>query len=108
MTKKKETTYKLNTETKTITYYETPEGTPTTYTTSIKVEGDSYPAEISIYGTFAEKGTTPCKSDVSANFMGSLAPYTFVDCVWVDEDTLTFGGRTFNVTTGNVLVEVND
>jgi len=29
-----------------------------------------------------------------------------VDCTWIDEDTISSIGRTFNVTTDNVLVEV--
>lgn len=104
------TYYQLDTTNKSITYYEAPEETPTTYTSVIRIDGMSFPAEIDIYGGYDEEpgADQARKSNVRANIMGSLAPYAFVDCVWVDSDTLTMGGRTFNVTSGNVLVEVTE
>ena len=71
--------------------------------------GQLFDATISIYGT---EGT--CKAKVSILMPKELTgapedmfmPYAFVDCVWEDEDTVSSIGRTFNVTDGNVLVEV--
>ena len=102
--------FTLDTETSTLGFYAVEgEVTPTDYTCQIEMMGEMYDATISIYGT---EGT--CKAKVSILMPAEVtgAPedmymsYAFVDCVWEDEDTVSAIGRTFNVTEGNVLVEV--
>ncbi|MBR6778752.1 MAG: hypothetical protein IKM43_01180 [Clostridia bacterium] len=102
--------FTLNDETDMIGFYSVEgETTPTDYTCPIEIMGQLFDATISIYGT---EGT--CKAKVSILMPKELTgapedmfmPYAFVDCVWEDEDTVSSIGRTFNVTDGNVLVEV--
>lgn len=102
--------YTIDTSAKTINYYTAPAGTPTDYTSSLVVEGELYPATVSIYGEYDEtpEADQKRKANVSVNFGGSANPYGFIEIVWVDADTLTFGGKTYNVTTGNVLVEATE
>ena len=82
-------------------------GTPTNYTGEIEMMEDMYDITLSVYGT-----TGTCVALVTVTMdMGSgpqAMPYAFVECSWVDSDTIEFAGRTFNVTTGNVLVEVTE
>ncbi len=104
--------FTLNDETDMIGFYSVEgEITPTDYTCPIEIMGQLFDATISIYGT---EGT--CKAKVSIFMPKELTgapedmfmPYAFVDCVWEDEDTVSSIGRTFNVTDGNVLVEVTE
>ena len=102
--------YSLDTTNKTIKFY-TQTGTPTEYSLTMDIFGELYETKLAIYGT---EGT--CKGMVSILMPASVTgapedmylPYTFVDCTWVDADTINSVGRTFNVTTGNVLVEVTE
>ena len=102
--------YSLDTTNKTIKFY-TSTGTPAEYTLTMDIFGELFETKLAIYGT---EGT--CKGMVSilmpAEITGApedmYLPYTFVDCTWVDADTIDSVGRTFNVTTGNVLVEVTE
>lgn len=96
--------YSLDTTNKTIKFY-TSTGTPTEYTLTMNIFGELFETKLAIYGT---EGT--CKAMVSIMMPpeNMYLPYTFVDCTWEDADTITSVGRTFNVTTGNVLVEVTE
>lgn len=99
-----------------IGFYEA-EGTPTDYTCQILMMGELFDATVSIYGT---EGT--CKGKISVYMPGErfgsptpiLMPYSTVDCTLVDSDndeiidTIIFAGRTFTITTDNVLVEVTE
>jgi len=100
--------YSLDTTNNYIKFY-TSTGTPTEYNLTMKIMDNTFNAKISIYGTEGN-----CKGMVSI-FMTEqdiggqedrYLPYSFVDCTWIDEDTISSIGRTFNVTTDNVLVEV--
>lgn len=88
-----------------VSFYTGATGTPTNYTGQIEMLGDPYDVIVSIYGsTGICKGKIVIKADMGSGLQE--IPYSFVDCEWVDSDTIKFAGRTFNVTTGNVLVEV--
>lgn len=103
--------YTIDTSTNTIKYYTAPAGTPTDYTSSLVVEGQLFPATVSIYGEYDEtpEADQKRKANVLVNYDGSSTiPYGFIEITWVDEDTLTFGGKIYNVTTGNVLVEATE
>jgi len=104
--------FTLNGETNTVGFYTVDgETTPTDYTCQIEMMGEMYDATISIYGT---EGTCKAKvsilmpAEVTGAPMDMYMAYAFVDCVWEDADTVSGIGRTFNVTTGNVLVEVTE
>ena len=103
--------YKLNVNEKTVTYYDhDTQLTPTDYTCSMNVEGTEFPATVSIYGGYDEtpEADQTRMADVTVTFGIQPAPFAFVQCTWIDADTVMFGGRTYNVTSGNVLVEVTE
>lgn len=86
-------------------------GTPTEYSLTMDLMGDTFETKLSIYGTEGNcMGlVTIFMSEADVGVPGGMwLPYAFVECTWIDEDTISSVGRTFNVTTGNVLVEVTE
>lgn len=83
-------------------------GTPTEFTGRIEMLGLLLDIKLSSYGT---TGHAMALVTIVAPGPGGTpveTPYAFIDCNWVDSDTVMFGNRTFNVTTGNVLEEVTE
>jgi len=103
--------YSLDTTNNYVKFYTPAAGTPTEYDLTMNIMGEEFDTKLAVYGTEGN-----CKAMVSIHMPeemthtpgGAFVPYAFVDCTWVDEDTVASVGRTFNVTTGNVLVEVTE
>ena len=103
--------YSLDTENNYIKMYTPTEGTPTDYSLTMEMMEEIFETKLSIYGTEGScKGlVTIFMSEADIGIPGGAwVPYAFVDCTWLDENTISSVGRTFNVTTGNVLVEVTE
>ncbi len=98
--------YSIDTSTNSIKFYSVEgEIIPTDYSGEIVMMDMPFDVTISVYGT---EGTCKTKVSLYNPEAGMLVAYSFVDCTWVDNDTLAFAGRTFNVLTGNTLVEVTE